>query len=86
MALCLNDLFFMSYSSQRAILVYFFRTHYIVISIQERTHHEEIGSLKDDITLPLNMVSVISTIRRFHSRYHSNVAVLFYLFDLHVAT
>ena len=42
------------------------------------------GSLKDDITLPLNMVSVISTIRRFHFRYHSNVAVLFYLFDLHV--
>ncbi|KNB44012.1 hypothetical protein JH06_2095 [Blastocystis sp. subtype 4] len=30
------------------------------------------------------MVSVISTIRRFHFRYHSNVAVLFYLFDLHV--
>ena len=32
------------------------------------------------------MVSVISTIRRFHFRYHSNVAVLFYLFDLHVGS
>ena len=42
------------------------------------------GSLKEEITLPLNMVSVISTMRRFHFRYHSNVAVLFYLFDLHV--
>ena len=32
------------------------------------------------------MVSVISTIRRFHFRYHSNVAVLFYLFDLQVGS
>ena len=38
----------------------------------------EAESLEEEVTLPINMVSVVSTIRRFH------VSVLFYLFDLHV--
>lgn len=44
----------------------------------------EAESLEEEVTLPINMVSVVSTIRRFHARYHLNASVLFYLFDLHV--
>ena len=44
----------------------------------------EAESLEEEVTLPINMVSVVSTIRRVHARYHLNVSVLFYLFDLHV--
>lgn len=33
---------------------------------------------------PLNIFSVVTVFRRYHTRYHSSVASLLYLVDLHV--
>ena len=41
-------------------------------------------SSDEEINSPLNLESVLVTVRRFHSRYHSCLAALLYLFDLQV--
>lgn len=33
---------------------------------------------------PLNIFSIVTVFRRYHTRYHSSVASLLYLVDLHV--
>lgn len=41
-------------------------------------------SSSEELNSSLNLESVLLTVRRFHSRYHSCLAVLLYLFDLQV--
>ena len=41
-------------------------------------------SSNEEIQSSLNLESVLATIRRFHSRYNSCLAVLLYFFDLQV--
>ena len=57
---------------------------YLVITLQQASNH----FIEDSSSYPfqelLNIFSVVTVFRRYHTRYHSNVASLLYLVDLHV--
>ena len=58
----------------------------LVITLRAKESPRELSEgIEADVQTPLDMSAVLSTFRRFHAQYHSNVAVLLYLFDLHVA-
>lgn len=55
---------------------------YRVISLKDATLY----STESNVPFqdPFNLFPVFKTFRRFHTRYHSNIASLLYLMDLHV--
>lgn len=58
----------------------------LVITLRAKEAPRELcEGIEADVQTPLDMSAVLSTFRRFHAQYHSNVAVFLYLFDLHVA-
>ena len=64
--------------------VLLFTRQNILITLRHKEVFQLSSLMETEVQTSLDMMSVLSAIRRFHSRYHSNIAVLLYLFDLHV--
>lgn len=56
----------------------------VLVLVDTRPTSTPVFSSDEEINSPLNLESVLVTVRRFHSRYHSCLAALLYLFDLQV--